>query len=71
MGWCIIFTGKIVFKSIGTTGFALLVIGGVVYTVGAILYGIGSKKRYMHSIFHLFVVAGSLLHFICILLYVI
>lgn len=71
MGWCIIFTGKIVFKSIGTIGFALLVIGGVVYTVGAILYGIGSKKRYMHSIFHLFVVAGSLLHFICILLYVI
>ncbi len=71
MGWCIIFTGKIVFETIGATGFSLLVTGGIVYTVGAILYGIGIKKRYMHSVFHLFVIAGSLLHFLCILLYVV
>lgn len=71
MGWCIIFTGKIVFETIGAIGFSLLVTGGIVYTVGAILYGIGIKKRYMHSVFHLFVIAGSLMHFLCIFLYVV
>lgn len=71
MGWCIIFTGKIVFETIGSIGFSLLVTGGVVYTVGAILYGIGVKKRYMHSVFHLFVITGSLLHFLCILLFIV
>ena len=45
--------------------------GGVAYTIGAILYGIGKKKKYVHSIFHLFVVAGSILHFFMILFYVI
>ena len=52
-------------------GVWLLVIGGVIYTLGTILYGLGKKHRYMHSVFHLFVVLGSLLQFLCILLYVI
>lgn len=71
MGWCIIFTAKAVYETIGAGGFVLLASGGIAYTVGAILYGLGKKHRYMHSVFHLFVVAGSLLHFLCILLYVI
>ncbi len=70
MGWCIIFTAKTIYEFIGLTGFVLLVSGGIAYTVGAVLYGLGRKHRYMHSVFHLFVVAGSLLHFLCILLYV-
>ncbi|MBE6796704.1 MAG: hemolysin III family protein [Ruminococcaceae bacterium] len=70
MGWCIIFTSKAVFNFIGSTGFILLLSGGVSYTVGAILYGLGRKHRYMHSIFHVFVVLGSLLHFLCVLLYI-
>jgi hemolysin III len=41
-----------------------------VYTIGAVLYGIGSKKRYWHSLFHLFVVAGSVLHALCVFFYV-
>jgi hemolysin III len=41
------------------------------YTIGAVLYGIGSKVRWMHSIFHIFVVLGSLLQFLSILLYAI
>ena len=49
---------------------ALLIAGGVAYTVGAILYGLGKHHRYMHSIFHLFVLAGSILHFFMILFYV-
>ena len=52
------------------TGFWLVFAGGVAYTVGAILYGIGSKMRWMHSVFHIFVVLGSVLHFLAIFLYV-
>ena len=59
-----------IYKNIGI-GFALLVIGGVVYTIGAVLYGVGKKKKYMHSVFHLCIVLASLLHFFCILLYVV
>lgn len=70
MGWCIIFTAKTVYGFIGLAGFLLLLFGGISYTVGAILYGLGRKHRYMHSVFHLFVLAGTLLHFLCVLLYV-
>lgn len=70
MGWCVIFATKTVIAAIGMAGFWLLLAGGIAYTVGAVLYGIGSKVRYMHSVFHLFVLAGSVLHFLCILLYV-
>lgn len=71
-GWCIIFTGKIAIEAIGSKGFMWLLLGGIAYTVGAVLYGIAGKKtvRYMHSIFHLFVVAGSVLQFFGILFYV-
>ncbi len=70
MGWCIVFTAKTVFEGLGTAGFVLLVAGGIAYTVGAIFYGLGRKYKYIHSVFHLFVVAGSILHFLSILLYV-
>ena len=43
--------------------------GGISYTLGAVLYGLGTKHKFMHSIFHIFVVAGSILHFFCIVLY--
>ena len=52
-------------------GVALLLAGGLAYTVGAVLYLLGRKRRYAHSAFHVFTVIGSLLHFLCILLYVI
>ena len=71
MGWCIIFTAKLLPELLGIPGLVLLVSGGVAYTIGAILYGLGRKKRYMHSIFHLFILLGSILQFFCILLYVI
>lgn len=51
-------------------GFILLLLGGVIYTVGAIFYGLGKKIRYAHMVFHLFVLAGSILHFISIYCYV-
>ena len=71
MGWCIIFRVNLLPTLLGTTGFTLLILGGVIYTVGAILYGLGKKHRYMHSVFHLCIFIGSLLQFFCILLYVV
>ena len=70
MGWCIIFRIGTVRRAIGESGFALLLAGGIAYTVGAVLYALGRRHRYAHSAFHVFVVIGSLLHFLCILLYV-
>lgn len=71
MGWCIIFFIKPTVQVLGVGGTVFLLTGGVAYTIGAILYGIGKKKKYVHSIFHLFVVAASVLHFFMILFYVI
>lgn len=71
MGWCIIFTVKLMRELLGPIGFSLLLAGGISYTIGAILYGIGSKIKYFHSVFHIFVVIGSILHFMCILFFVI
>lgn len=69
-GWCIILALKITLEAIGTAGFLWLLAGGISYTVGAVLYGLGKRNRYMHSIFHLFVVAGSIMHYVCIIFYV-
>lgn len=70
MGWCIILFIRPTLEVLPTNGIVLLIAGGVAYTVGAILYGLGKHHRYMHSIFHLFVLAGSILHFFMILFYV-
>ena len=71
MGWCIIVRGNILPGLLTISGFALLVAGGIIYTIGAVLYGVGKKHKYIHSIFHLCVFLGNLLHVICVLLYVI
>lgn len=71
MGWIVIFKANLLPIILGTNGVILLVAGGIAYTIGAILYGLGRKHKYMHSIFHLFIVLGSLLHFFCILFYVV
>jgi len=70
MGWCIVFKINLLPELLGTAGFVLLLLGGLSYTVGAILYGLGKKHKYMHSVFHLFILLGSLLQFFTILLYV-
>lgn len=70
MGWCIIIKAPLIPKLLGTTGTILLVSGGIVYTVGAIFYGLGKKRKYRHSIFHLLILLGSILQFFCILFYV-
>ena len=70
MGWCIIFKASLLPQLLSRNAIILLVSGGIAYTIGAILYGVGRKHKYMHSVFHLFILLGSILQFFCILLYV-
>ena len=69
MGWCIIglSTPSLMVEIMGATGTKFMLAGGIAYSVGAIFYGVGHKKKYMHSVFHLFCVLGSLLHVISVL----
>ena len=61
---------KLVRQLLGTGGFLFLLFGGIAYTIGAILYGIGSKKKWFHFVFHIFVLLGSALQFVSIYFYV-
>ncbi len=70
MGWLILFAMRPTVRAIGVGGLIFLVAGGLCYTAGAVLYMNGKRRRYIHSIFHLFVLAGSILHFLCVLFYV-
>ena len=71
MGWMIIFTFKHLTENLDRTGLSFLLSGGIVYTIGAIFYGLGKNKKYMHSVFHVFVLAASILQFFSIFFYVI
>ena len=71
MGWSIVLATKTAIKAMPIPALLWCLAGGVAYTIGAVLYGLGKKRRYMHSIFHIFVLAGSIMQFICIFFYVI
>jgi len=68
-GWAVMFAIKEVLIVLGP-GFYWILGGGIAYTIGAILYAAGKKHRYMHSLFHVFVLAGSLLQFFGIYEYI-
>jgi hemolysin III len=70
MGWIVLVAVKPLLASLGTAGFAWLAAGGMFYTVGIIFFVYDSRFRHWHGIWHLFVMVGSLLHFVAILLYV-
>ncbi|MBQ9008257.1 MAG: hemolysin III family protein [Clostridia bacterium] len=69
MGWTIVVRLPALIRTMGRTGFLLILAGGILYTIGAALYNMGRKTPYMHSVFHIFVVAGSICHILAILLY--
>ena len=69
MGWAVLPFMRQTMEVLTKPGFLWLLWGGIAYTVGAILYGIGSKKRWFHSVFHIFVVLGSILQLVSVLLY--
>lgn len=71
MGWCIVMAADVAIRAIPLPGLLWLLAGGIAYTVGAVLYGLGKRVRYMHAVFHLFVVLGSVLQFVCIVGYVV
>ena len=69
MGWCIIFFTPQALEVLGDTGFGFLLAGGIVYSIGAVLFGLGSKIKWMHSVFHIFVFLGTILQMITIAFY--
>ena len=69
MGWAVIPFWRQTRDVLTTPGFILLLWGGIAYTVGAVLYGIGVKKKWMHSVFHIFTILGAGLQFLSVLLY--
>lgn len=70
MGWCIVVAAKPAWRAVGAFGMNMILIGGILYTIGAIFYAFGSKKKYIHSVFHIFVVLASIIHFLSILIFV-
>lgn len=70
MGWSILAFLPQARAVLGAVGFGWLLAGGIVYTIGAVIFGIGSKVRWMHSVFHIFVVAGSVLQAVAVIWYV-
>lgn len=69
MGWAVIPFARQTLEVLTMPGFLLLLSGGIAYTVGSVLYGLGKKRKWMHSIFHIFVNLGALLQFFAVLFY--
>ena len=70
IGWSIIFSIKGIYDALGAAGFFLLLGGGCLYTFGILFYALGKKKKYFHSIFHIFVLLGSITHALSVMFYV-
>lgn len=66
MGWAALFRINHLVEVLGMPFFILILIGGILYTAGVVFYALGKHKKYMHSIFHLFVIAASILHSVAI-----
>lgn len=69
MGWSIIFFLPQAMIVMTKPGFYWLLAGGIAYTIGAVLFGLGKKLRWMHGVFHIFVILGSLFQYLAIILY--
>lgn len=69
MGWCVIISLRDTILAMTLEGFLWIIGGGVAFTIGAVLYLIGKKKRYRHFIFHVFVLIGIVTQFIGVWLY--
>jgi len=71
MGWIVLVAVKPLLAALGTAGFSFLAAGGALYTIGIIFFAYDTRFRHWHGIWHLFVIAGSLLHFVAICFYVV
>lgn len=70
-GWSILIGIQELINNAGHEGLLFMILGGVMYTIGSVLYGLGSKKKYMHCIFHVFCLLGTFFHFWSIYMYLI
>lgn len=75
MGWLVVFFSAPLSKVLSVNGMIFLIIGGVFYTIGGVIYG--AKPKFLefnhlgfHEIFHIFILLGSLSHFLCVFIYV-
>ena len=68
MGWAVVFSMPETYKSLGHHGFMLVLLGGLFYTFGVYFFAV--KKKYFHSVFHIFTVLGSLCHSLAVIFYV-
>ncbi|MCI1966468.1 MAG: hemolysin III family protein [Oscillospiraceae bacterium] len=66
LGWLVVFFFKPLLACLDGASIQNLIVGGIFYTAGAVLYGIGKKRKYIHSVWHLFVLAGSVFHYFVI-----
>lgn len=67
-GWSILIGIQPLYHHMGFAGVLLLLLGGLAYTVGAVLYGLGARRHYIHSVFHFFCIAGTVLQWLAIYL---
>lgn len=70
MGWAVLVATGPLLEALGTAGFVWLAAGGLLYSVGVVFFVLDARVRHFHGIWHLFVIAGSLMHYIAILGYV-
>lgn len=70
MGWIGLIAIKPLLQSLPFAGFMWLLVGGFFYTLGIVFYALDHKYKYFHGIWHLFVLAGSISHYVSILVYV-
>ena len=70
IGWSIIFSIRGIYEALGPIGFFLLLGGGCLYSGGIAFYALGKKLKYFHSIFHIFVLFGSIAHALSVMFYV-
>ena len=68
MGWCILVKVYLLPLLLSKMGLIMLVSGGIAFTIGAMLYIIGKKHKYIHAIFHMFIVLGCILQYITIII---
>jgi hemolysin III len=70
MGWVAMVAAAPIIRAIAWSGFAWLAAGGIVYTVGIVFYCYDERFRHFHGVWHLFVLAGSAIHFTAIVLFI-
>jgi hemolysin III len=70
MGWLIIVAFAPLQRALPAAGIAWLAAGGIIYTVGLIFYALGKRVAYTHGVWHLFVLAGSICHYVAVVRYV-